>query len=160
MKKFATGLGIMVLVAVLSTPVFAYRGGFGKGVGHGHGPCWSYGGRIDKFTDDQRSELNKLENNFFDDTYKLRTDLWAKSDELDALLRGTEPDVKKVQALQKEVSQLRAQMAEKRTNFILDAKKIAPEVDFGRGHGRGGGFGRCENRFCEHRSGFGSGVCW
>jgi len=157
MKKIGTTIGILILVAALAAPVFAYRGGRGRGDGYGPGSCWSDGGRGDRLTDAQRTALNKLEENFLNKTSTLRTDVWAKSDELDAILRGSDPDVTKVKALQKEVSKLRTEMAEKRTDFILEAKKIAPEATFGRGPR---GFGKSVRGCRGQRSGSGPGPCW
>jgi hypothetical protein len=43
MKKLATTLGILILVAVLAAPVFAYRGGWGGWSG-GPGSCGQVSG--------------------------------------------------------------------------------------------------------------------
>jgi zinc resistance-associated protein len=143
MKKLVTILGILVLVGVLTAPVFAHRWGRGGNYG-GPGSCWSESGEYGNLTESQRTELEKLEQSFFNDTVKLREEIWSKSAELNTALNATDPDVKKVRTLQGEISALKAKMSEQRVNFELEARKIAPNARYGRGYGRGhagGGYG-------------------
>jgi zinc resistance-associated protein len=139
MKKLLTTLGILVLVGFLTAPVFAQRWGGGKNYGGpGAGPCWYEGGDL---TDTQRAELDKLHQQFVDDTAKMREEIWNKSAELDTLLNSSNPDTKKAKALQKEISDLQAKMSDKRVDFELKARKIAPNARSGRGYGKGYGRG-------------------
>lgn len=140
MKKLVTILGILVLVGVLAAPVFAHRWGWG---GQAGGPGYygrHMGGPYASLTESQRAELDKIEQKFFNDTAKLRDEIWAKSAELNTLLNSSDPDAKKARALQKEVSNLRAKMGEERINFELETRKIAPNSSgYGRGYGMGYG---------------------
>jgi zinc resistance-associated protein len=136
MKKLVTMLGILVLVGVLAAPVFAHRWGRGGNYG-GPGSCWSESGEYGNLTESQRAELEKLEQNFFNDTAKLRDEIWNKSAELNTELNAADPDANKVRTLQREVSALKAKMSEQRVNFELEARKIAPNTRLGRGYGRG-----------------------
>ena len=138
MKKLVTMLGILVLVGVLAAPVFAHRWGRGGNYG-GPGSCWSESGEYGNLTESQRAELEKLEQNFYNDTAKLRDEIWNKSAELNTELNAADPDANKVRTLQREVSALKAKMSEQRVNFELEARKIAPNTRFGRGYGRGYG---------------------
>jgi zinc resistance-associated protein len=140
MKKLVTILGILVLVGVLTAPVFAHRWDRGGNYG-GPGSCWSESGEYGNLTESQRTELEKLEQSFFNDTVKLRDEIWSKSAELNTALNVADPDVKKVRTLQREVSALKAKMSEQRVNFELEARKIAPNARYGRGYGRGQGQG-------------------
>jgi Spy/CpxP family protein refolding chaperone len=147
MKKLATTLGIMVLVGVLAVPVFAYRGGWG-GRSHGPGYCWEGGGQYSNLTEEQRQELDKLEQKFHNDTGKLRREIWVKSDEFDTLMNTSDPDPKTVKALQKE---------QHRIDFELEARKIAPDGRHARGYGKG--YGR-HMRGYGPGGPYGSGPCW
>lgn len=140
MKKLVTIIGILVLVGVLTAPVFAHRWGRGGNYGGpGGGPCRSEGGEYGNLTESQRAELEKLEQSFFNDTAKLRDEIWNKSAELNTALNAADPDAKKVRTLQREISALKAKMSEHRVNFELAARKIAPNARSGRGYGRGYG---------------------
>ena len=114
MKRAGTVILVLIVVAVLAVPVFAHRGGWGGGWMHGSGHGWRGGGSYADLTDDQRADLNKLEENLFAETSKLRNEIWTKSEELDIALNASEPDTKKVKKLQGEISDLTAKLAEKR----------------------------------------------
>jgi zinc resistance-associated protein len=136
MKKLVTILGILVLVGVLTAPVFAHRWGRGGNYG-GPGSCLSESGEYGNLAESQRTELEKLEQSFFNDTAKLRDEIWSKSAELNTALNANDPDAAKVRTLQREISALKAKMSEKRVNFELEARKIAPNARYSRGYGRG-----------------------
>ncbi|UCE81769.1 MAG: periplasmic heavy metal sensor [Deltaproteobacteria bacterium] len=175
MKKLATTLGILVLVAVLAAPVFAHRWGKGESYG-GPGYCWRDSQQYGSLTESQRAELDKLEQNFFNDTAKLREEIWTKSAELNTMLNSANPDANKVRALQKDISNLRAKMSEKRVNFELEARKISPNARSGRGYGGGYGYrghhgphyGHHGQYYGHHgpygyrgqTGGYGPGACW
>jgi zinc resistance-associated protein len=167
MKKVLTTLGILVLVGFLAAPVFAHRWGRGGNYG-GPGSCWSESGEYGNLTESQRAELEKLEQNFFNDTAKLRDEIRNKSAELNTMLNSPDPDAKKAQALQKEISNLKAKMGEQRVNFELEARKIAPNARFSRGqargyghrgHGYGMGYHHGQKGNYGQRGG-GYGPCW
>jgi len=168
MRKLLMTLGILFMVGILAAPVFAHRwGGSQNYGGPGSGPCWVEGGDL---TESQQVELDKLHEKFVNDTAKLREDIWNKSAELDTLLESSDPDATKVKALQKEISDLKAKMADKRVDFELEARKIAPNARFGRGegrgysqgYGRGYGMGRHHGPYGQHgpHYGRGYGPCW
>jgi len=157
MKRIAMALSVFVLVGALAVPVWAYRGGCGGGSG-GPGSGWQGGERYGNLTEEQRGKLDKLETEFFKETAELRRALWSKSDELQVARSETEPDVKKVKGLQAEISALRGKMAEKRMDVVLEAKKVAPDCDYGRGCGKG--FGPHMKGLGGQRGGNGPGPCW
>jgi zinc resistance-associated protein len=139
MKKVVTILGILLLVGFLAVPVVAHRGGGCGGSFRGPGDCCEGKGSYSNLTEAQRTELDKLHQKFYDDTVNLRQQIWGKSAELEALLGTSNPDADKARALQREISDSKAKMAEQRINFVLEAKKIAPNAGFGRGYARGYG---------------------
>ena len=119
MKKLVTILGILVLVGVLTAPVFAHRWGRGGNYGGpGGGPCRSEGGEYGNLTESQRAELEKLEQSFFNDTAKLRDEIWNKSAELNTALNAADPDAKKVRTLQREISAFKAKMSEQSPDLL------------------------------------------
>ena len=134
-----------MLVAAIAYPVFACgpeqgRGHHMKGDwGRGPGDCMRSGGGYKKLTDEQRTQLDNLHQKFYDETADIRSGIWSKSGELNILMNTSTPDPEKAKTLQKEIGALKAKMAEKRLEFELDARKIAPDVRLGRGHGRGHG---------------------
>jgi hypothetical protein len=133
--------------------------------GGGYGPRGfagpGYGGDL---TDEEIAALQKERNAFLEQTRDLRENIYQKQLELRAELAKKNPDAKKAAELQKEVSGLRAEMAQKRLDQQLKMKKENPKL-FGRGfgmgmgpgHGRGSGYGMGQGRggACP-----GGGPCW
>lgn len=159
MKKLVTILGILLLVAVIAYPVFAHGPGWGRwdhmwGIGGGPGSCWQDDRGFRGLTKEQQAKLDGLDQKFFNKTGKLRGEIRGKRAELDGLLNSQNPDENKIRALQKEISTLQAQMAEKRLNFRLEARKTAPEGYFG------GNAGRYSEPSWSSRGGRGRGGCW
>ncbi len=152
MKKWITVLGVFLLVGFTAYPAFA-RGpgwgggcpGWGPGGGQASGPgyCWRNQGASPTLTPEQQQKLNSLDEKFFNETSTLRNNIWQKQNEMTLLLNTEKPDAEKLRALQKEINGLKAQMGEKRLNYRLETRKVAPEGTYGGGYGRGrGGYGR------------------
>jgi zinc resistance-associated protein len=167
MKKVAVISGLVLLAALVAYPAFAFGppwgwggpmmgyGGYGGPMmgygsyGGGPGACWNYGRgygnpgygnrAYGNLTDEQEKQLDELNQKFFNETASLRNDIWKKTNELNVLMDSPNPDVEKVKALQKELSDLRANMAEKRLSYDLEARKIAPDTRYARPWGYGYG---------------------
>ena len=169
MKRSLTFIGIVILVAAIAIPVMAQGLGAGRGrMMQGYGPgdpvnCPRHGAWDDKLTDEQRTQLDKLHQKFFDDTAAVRSQMVAKHSELSILMNTSNPDFEKAKALQKEISDLRAKMGQERIKLFAEERKINPDARFGMGWGRDGmkggdgmgmGYGRGMGR------GFGGGPCW
>lgn len=158
MKRFMSVLAAVLLLGVVAVPAMAH-GPFGRGGsdmygwGGGSGYCPSYGGAYDSLTTEQREQLNVLQKKFYDETAQLRKDLWNKRNELRNLLDETNPDVEKAKTVQNEISNIRTNLSEKRVEFEIEKRKIAPDVRFGRGYGY-------RNDFSRGRGGYGPGACW
>lgn len=171
MKKLAVIGALVLLTGVVAYPVFA-RGlglGFGgpmMGYGPGSGQCEQHGRGhgnpgYANLTDEQEKNMSVLNRKFFDETAPLKSEIWQKSDELEDLLDSSTPNVEKATALQKEISDLKAKMAEKRLSYDLEARKIAPDAQergFGKGYGRG--YGRSMMGGGPRMGGRGQGPCW
>jgi len=166
MKRLGTVLGITLLVAALAVPVFAWGPGWGRG--HHMMGYWDrdpgYSGQYDRgygdLNEEQTNKLDQLDRKFYSETADLGDKIWSKSAELDTLLNSADPDLEKARALQKEINDLRAKLDEKRLNYELEARKVNPDTQFGRGYGRhmwgqgpGMGYGR-------HMGGYGPDACW
>ena len=172
MKRLAIILGSVMLVAAIAYPVFAWGPGIGRGQGMkgtwGNAPrsCWRYDRGYSNLTQEQQSALGQLNEKFFNETASLRNQIWAKSDEMNTLLNAPDPDAEKAKVLQKEITDLKGKMAEKRLDFQLEALKINPDARFGAGYGKGygrhmKGYGpRAGMGYGRHMGGYGQGPCW
>jgi hypothetical protein len=79
----------------------------------------------------QAAELNSLEQKFCSDSVKLRKEIRATSEELiNTQLKTSEPDSKKVEALQAELSEFSASFIGHIVNLELEARKIAPDSNY------------------------------
>ncbi len=158
MKKLVTVTGIVLLVAALAYPVFAWgprwagmQGRMGNW-GGGSGYCWRSGADLGTLTQEQQNQLIQLRQKFFNETANLRSELWAKRGQLRTLLTVQNPDETRLKELQGEINDLRAQLSQKRLDFQLEAKKIAPNV--------GPGFGWGGPNVGRHKGFRGPGPCW
>jgi len=164
MKKLVIVLGSLMLIAAIAYPAFAHGPGWGRGHhmmgawGGGPGCSADYERDYGNLTPEKRTQLDDLNKKFNDDTATLRNELWTKSEELGTLLNTSNPDEGKLKALQKEISELRAKLSEKRLDYELEARKIAPEGTYARGYGRG--YGGHMRGYGHHRGDYGPGSCW
>ncbi|MFH1992249.1 MAG: periplasmic heavy metal sensor [Pseudomonadota bacterium] len=137
------------------------RGGYGPGMGYGpqmmgpgygmgpgmmgYGPGMGRGfrgyGNPGDLKDEDLKKLDEQRNAFFEATKDLQNGLYEKSFELRSELAKQSPDSQKAGKLQKEISELKTQLDQKRIEHMIEMKKINPNV--GRGFaGRGpGGYG-------------------
>jgi Spy/CpxP family protein refolding chaperone len=139
-------ISIVVLLALTLTLGLAASSWARPGGGMG---CGMMGAM--NLSPDQAGKLFDLKEKFHNDTAAARKQMMVKDAELAALWKAEKPDQAAITAKQKELNALRDQMQEKRTAFMLEARKIAPELakGFGPGMGHGMGFGR----------GMGPGAC-
>ena len=151
MKKLLTMMAVLVLVAAVAVPSFAYRGWRGQG----DGPC----GDITKvpglnLTADQKAKLPEMRTAHLKDIKPLEDKLFSKKGDLRLLWQEKNLDQAKITALDKEIRVLRDQIHDKRTNYQWAIYKLlTPEQReqfkgfgpggpcFGRGMGHGMGHG-------------------
>jgi len=154
MKGLITALGIVILAGAIALPAYAHgpdrgKGYYGKGHrGGGPGQRWQHSLGHENLTEEQRSQLQKLHQDFYDKTANLRIEVMSKRAELGILLNTSNPDAEKAKALQKEISDLKAQLAQEMINFQLGARKIAPDLRLGSGN--------CQGKWGHHKRGYGS----
>lgn len=138
--------GITLLIFVLAIPAFAWGPGFG--MGFGPGPYYDYDNNFSRLTEEEQDKLDDLYSAFEDKTKEARNEIIKKQIDLNAVIEDKEPDLKKAKAIQKEINDLQATISDAHLEFIIEAKKINPDMGFGRGAGmdrnmRGGrGMGR------------------
>ena len=151
MNKKYRKLKIMLIAAtaILFSGIYASADG-GKGYGHHRGmhqgQGWhqrGYGGpgcaAMDNLSEDETKKLDAERTAFFEATKGLRRKIYQKRLELASELAKENPDAATAAGLQKEVSDFKAQMAQKRLEHILRVQKINP--DLGRGYWGGGPMG-------------------
>lgn len=174
MKRLGIIIGIFVLIAAIAYPVFAWGPGWGRGHhmkgnrGGGQGYCSQYDRGYASLDPEQQTKLGELDQKFSNETATLRNKMWEKSGELNTALNAPDPDTEKAKALQKEISDLRSQLAEQHLAFEIERRKIAPNAGsagrYGKGYGRhmrsygpGTGYGR---HMRGYGPGYGPGTCW
>ena len=121
MKKISIFVLVVLFVAAASVVMARPYMGAGKGM--------ERDGRASAFqkmnlTEDQTEKINALRESLQKETTPLRTDLVKKSTEMKLLWMADEPDADKIKALQKEILDLRGNMAEKFTDYRLAVHKI------------------------------------
>ena len=137
-------VGVLVLAA---SAALAWGPGWGRGYGVGYGPAVA----APNLGAEQAAKLQKIQSDRYAEVAKLRNELFAKRTELQALFREPNLDRAKIEAKQKKLAALQAQLQEKglaaRTAV---AEVLTPEQraqlpaygpSMGRGFGRGMGMG-------------------
>ena len=157
MKKSIIIISSLLIVALVSGSAFAWGQGKCRGMGYSaNQDCPRYGGEqgpLNDLSKDQSDALSKLRQGFIDETYELRSAKFAKQQEMRMLMETSEPDRAKLGKLSQEITGLQKQVRDKRIDFLLAAKKIAPELGMGKGFGQGrgnwsgkGGQGGCQGQ--------------
>jgi Spy/CpxP family protein refolding chaperone len=148
MNKKYRKLNIMLIaaIAILFSGIYA-SADEGRGYGHHRrmeqGLGWHHRGdggpgcgASDNLSEDEIKKLDVERTAFFEATKGLRRKIYQKRLELASELAKENPDAAAAAALQTEISDFKAQLAQKRLDHILRVQKINP--DLGRGFGGGG----------------------
>jgi Spy/CpxP family protein refolding chaperone len=103
-----------------------------------HGPGWHHrgyggpgGGYWGNLSEEQLKQLNEEREAFFQETESLRRQIYQKGLELRSELAKENSDPQKASEIQTELSDLKAQLAQKRLDNILKMKKIVPGIGGG-----------------------------
>jgi len=175
MKRTAIVVGLMGALVLATSAAFAWGPGWGRGFGppgsgagygppawaSGVGPGYGPGLPVANLSADQIAKIRKIQSDRYGEMTKLRTDLFAKHQELAALYREPTLDKGKIAAKQKEVEALQAQMLEKglaaRTEVgeVLTPEQRAQLPAFGPGAGPGFGPGYGPGMMRGPRMGYG-----
>ena len=169
-SKLRTALVSLAALSVIAVGATAFAG---KGMGsqgdeRGYGGCGNqnrrsgcaYGQMNADLTPEQREQMERERQAFFEATKQERQDLYAKRLELRAEMAKSQPDLKRASALQSEVSGLQGSLDQKHLSHIMAMRKIDP--DAGRGwmmEGRGMGRHGMGQGKGHHGMGYGPGNC-
>ncbi|MBI3085363.1 MAG: Spy/CpxP family protein refolding chaperone [candidate division NC10 bacterium] len=160
MKRTVVALGLVGALALTASAAFAWGPWFGRGMGMGYGHGYGYGPAVaaPNLSPEQVTKLQKIQGDRSAEMAKVRSEMFAKRAELQALFREPALDQPKIAAKQKEMAALQAQMQEKalaaRTAMaeVLTPEQRAQMPAFGPGMGPGFGPGFGAGR------GFGPGM--
>jgi len=156
MKRTMVALGLVGALALTASAAFAWGPWSGRGFGpFGYGPGYGPGVASANLSADQTAKIQKIQGDRYAEMAKVRSEMFAKAGELQALFREPTLDQAKIAAKQKEITALQSQMQEK----ALAARTAVAEVltpeqraqlpafgpgvgpGFGPGFGPGRGFG-------------------
>ena len=140
---------LIATIAILFSGIYA-SADWGRGYGHHRGmhqgQGWQFrgyggpgSGAFDNLSEDEIKKLDAERTTFFEATKDLRRKVYQKRLELASELAKENPDAATAAALQKEISDFKAQMAQKHLEHILRVRKINP--DLARGFLGGGHMG-------------------
>lgn len=147
----SVAMAVLLALAALFLTVSPATAGIGPGNSHypegrwHRGPhshqalaCWT-----ENLSDDQVVQLKQLRQAFRAETRDLRGELRQRRLALAAELAKKAPDAAEAGQIQQSISELRRELAQKRLQHLLQAKRIAPELDLSLlwrrgalGHGR------------------------
>ena len=150
MNNFVKAVTVLTIAGIVGFAATSFAG-WGRG---GGGNCWGPGsgwgqrgvapsGDQGNLSDEQITRLDRERQAFFEETRDLRENLYQKELELRSELAKEDPDAQKAAGLQAEMSDLTAQLDQKRIDHRIKMQKDNPEFFAGRGYGKGGrGMGR------------------
>jgi Spy/CpxP family protein refolding chaperone len=147
MRKYITITGMLLMACVLAFPMMATSQdtkadkGTGRmmGMERGKGQMGASGGQTSNYTTEQKDQIEKLNKKFRDDNADTIKQLMTKQFDLNTILDSDKPDADKAKAVQKDISDLNAKLAQKRIDLYVEMRKINPDAKFGMGAGRGSG---------------------
>lgn len=143
MKKLTLILTALAAGLLLTSQVFAWGPGSGKGRGYKH--CGESGLERLNLTNDQKSKIEALQDANFKATKTVREKIFDKSVELRRLWLTANPDKDKIAAAQKQLRVLRDEMEDKNTATTLEIRKVLTPAQNEKlansTSGRGPGFG-------------------
>jgi zinc resistance-associated protein len=149
-KNILIGIVVVFALALVASAAMAWNPGYGRGEGYGPG----YGNPpISNLTPEQATKIQAIREAQFKDIAPLQQQLFAKKTELRGLWLSQNPDQAKINALQKDILNIRAQLQEKTTNARFEMRKVlTPEQQAQLslyGPGMGYGMGRMGGRMAR-----------
>ena len=154
MSKLFSGktIAVLVVLSVIGIAGYAMADGYGYGRGgYGSGNCPNWGERggrglsanLDQATLD---EIQAKRQAFRESTEDLRRQIYQKRLAIKSEMANADPTPETVLQMQKELSDLKADLDMKRMEFQLELKKAYPDLPFkafaeGRGYGKRAGRG-------------------
>jgi len=168
-KNLSKTLIVLTLVAIMGMGATAFAGkgrgnaGYAQGGqygcdGSGYGRGYGKSRFMGNLSEEEIAKLNEERNAFSKATQDLRQNIYQKRLELNSELAKKNPDPKKAGALQKELSGLKGQFDQKRTEHRIRMNKINSgfgQMGPGFGHKGRGFHGRGMERWQSNQ-----GRCW
>lgn len=109
-----------------------YRGQMHQGPGWHHGGYGAPGGgAFDNLSEEDIKKLDEERQAFFEATKDLRREVYQKGLELASEMAKQNPDAARAAAIQKEISDTKAQLAQKHLDHIFRVRKINPDLGMG-----------------------------
>ncbi len=140
MKKLISLLSMLIVISLAAGAAFAGGPGYGKnrGLGYhtGYSGCDGWGSGIN-LTQEQKDQLTALRQKFIDDTYASRSTKLEKKQQIRLLMETSNPDRAKLIRLSNDILELDKKITEKKIDYRLAVKKIAPELSRMKGFGSG-----------------------
>lgn len=136
MKKSIILITAILAMTLTATHAFSY-GGQGRGKGNSGKGMAMHQSAWNDLSKEQRDEITGLRQQFIDETYELRSDMMLKRHQVRMLMETSNPDRAELIKLSKAVNEIENRIMEKRIDFVLAAKKVAPELKFAPGSGQG-----------------------
>lgn len=153
-------LGVLAVLLLSITSVYAQGHGMGPGMGHGMGPGHrgmheSWGPAKDyPLTPDQKAKFQELGRKFREENAKLIGEMVTKRLELQSLWTNPKADPKAILDKEREMRDLQNQLKDKRVQMRLEARKfLTPEQIENWRPGQGMGMGMGHGRGCGHMAG-------
>jgi Spy/CpxP family protein refolding chaperone len=134
-KKRMTLAAVILLTGALVIPLWAF-GANGKGNNNrANSRITEQRKNIlkDNLTEEQIETLKTLHEEFYDETLSLRNDLRTKKTELINIMSEKEPDEKEAKSVQKEISEIQAELGQKQIEQRIRIREIIPDIRYGRG---------------------------
>ncbi len=139
--------GLLMIIMAAGASADMGRGSGFRGQGH-HGPGWhhdGYGasgrGAFSNLSEEDIGKLDEERRAFFEDTKDLRRTVYQKRLELASEMAKQNPEAARAAAIQKEISDAKAQLAQKHLDHLFRVRKINPDLGMGFGGGGPMGFG-------------------
>lgn len=147
MKRLMNILGILLLAGIFAFPMVTAaqdttnitKTGRMSGMQRGNAQMGALRGKASSLTTEQQEQIIKLQKKFREENADTIKQLMTKRFDLNTIFSSDNPDVDKAKAIQKEISELNAKLAQKRIDLYFELLKINPDAKFGQGLGRGMG---------------------
>jgi hypothetical protein len=165
-KRTTLVITVVMALALVGGFALAHDPGEKKGYGDpGAGRGWT-----SNLSPEQQERLRAQEQKFYEDTARLRTELYQRRLELQGLIVDPQADPETIKAKQRELFDLERQFQERALDHRLAVREVLPEGYAGGGpHGYGPGMDDRHRHGWGHpwgKSGFGAkrgyarGYCW
>ena len=124
MKKTALTAAVILFVVTVMSVAYSHGGGRGHGKDPGYGEGMVAAVSKLDLSADQKTKINALREAQLKEIKPLQDRHFSKRGDLKLLWMQENPDQAKIRAAQKEMRELRDQIEDKRTTFLLEAMKV------------------------------------